>query len=359
MIIYPPPRFDQQKEEVLQRYRILNGSGIYCADQIARTTAAAFNMPIAIAALNARYRHWYHSAYGVEGDGFDRLQMYCAPAILAQETFVLPDLREDMYFRTNPIVTGEPHAVFMAGAPLRDPDGKRFGTLCLIDHEPRSFTEEQVRMLESFARLTSDDICMRSAGRYAVRDLIELEKARCDLFDLAMTDPLTKVLNRRAFFRFAEREIHRMRRHGHPLSVLMLDVDHFKTVNDVHGHAAGDVVLQELTRLATSSVRDEDLVGRLGGEEFAILFPETRPANAEKIANRLRENIKKLVFRGDGGEFRISISVGISEPDCADTEIAPSLERADAALYNAKRNGRDRVEVNVPAADNWLLTEAC
>lgn len=359
MITYPPPRFEQQKKEVLQRYQILNGAGIYYADQIAHTAANAFGVPIAIAALNTRYRHWYHSAHGVEGKDFDRLQMYCAPAILAQESFVLEDMREDMYFGNNPIVTGPPLAVFMAGAPLRDPDGKRFGTLCLIDHEPREFSDKQIRTLESFAQLMSDDICLRSAGRYAVRDLIELEKARCDLFDLAMTDPLTKALNRRAFFRFAEREVHRLRRHGNPMSVLMLDVDKFKMVNDVHGHAAGDVVLQKLVELATQNVREEDLVGRLGGEEFAILLPETRPERAEMLANRLREDVKKLAFQGDGGEFGITVSVGISEPDCVDASIKPALERADAALYSAKRNGRDRVETNTPAGDSWLLNEAC
>ncbi len=358
-ICYPPPRFEQQKKEVLQRYQILNGSGIYYADQIAQTAAAVFNVPIAIAALNTRYRHWYHSSQGVEPEAFDRLQMYCAPAILAQESFVLPDMRDDAYFANNPIVTGQPHAAFMAGAPLRDPHGKRFGTLCLIDREPRSFSDDQLRVLESFAQLISDDICIRSAGRYAVQDLIELEKTRCDLFDLAMTDPLTRALNRRAFFRFAEREIHRANRHGTPLSALMLDVDHFKQVNDVHGHAAGDEVLRRLIAMTMDSVRDEDLIGRLGGEEFAILLPETRPADAAKLAERLRKEASELLFRGEAGSFRVTISIGISEPDSTDTTIAPTLDRADVALYNAKRNGRNRVEINTPSGDGWVLNQAC
>ncbi|MEM9989970.1 MAG: GGDEF domain-containing protein, partial [Pseudomonadota bacterium] len=181
--------------------------------------------------------------------------------------------------------------------------------------------------------------------RYAVRDLIEAEEDKCTLYDLAMTDPLTTALNRRAFFRFSEKEVRRANRHGLELSVLMLDIDHFKQVNDVHGHNAGDEVLKKLIQTLVKGVREEDLIGRLGGEEFALVLPETGPATAAMLANRLRHDVKKLQFLSPAGPFNITISVGVSEPFDGDTNIQHALERADKALYEAKKNGRDRVEL--------------
>ncbi len=344
-MIYPPLRFEQQRSEVLQRYRILNGSEVHVASQIAQTTAMALGVPIVVASLNERYRNWYRSAHGASPAEIEALQAFCSQANLSESAFAVPDVREDPYFANDPAVTGQQKIVFFAGAPLRDPDGKRFGTLCLIDSKPNDFGEGRLALLESFAAIVSQDICVRSAARYAVRDLIEAEHDKCDLFDLAMTDPLTKALNRRAFFRFAEREVLRASRHVKPVTAMMLDIDHFKRVNDVHGHAAGDEVLTRLVACLTANIRDEDLLGRLGGEEFAMVLPETEPLRAAILANRLREAVSDLKFSGKTGRFSITISVGISEPGFADIDILPALERADTALYRAKQNGRNRVEV--------------
>ncbi len=344
-MIYPPPRFEQQKNEVLQRYRILNGTEVYFADQIARTAAQVFGVPMVVASLNERYRNWYRSSCGVPQPFLERLMSFCVQANLSDTAFALSDVRKDAHFASDPAVEEPPQVVFFAGAPLRDPDGKRFGTFCLIDSRPHDFSDERLRLLESFAGIVSQDICVRSAARYAVRDLIEAEHDKCGLFDMAMTDPLTKALNRRAFYRFAEREVLRASRHGKPVSALMFDIDHFKQVNDRHGHGVGDEVLTRLVECITRMVRDEDLVGRLGGEEFAMLLPETDPLRAAVLANRLREAVTGLSFAGREGPFSITISIGISEPGFADLDILPALERADAALYRAKQNGRNRIEI--------------
>ncbi|WP_291202933.1 sensor domain-containing diguanylate cyclase [Hyphomonas sp.] len=344
-MIYPPPQFEQQKSEVLQRYRILNGSEVHVAGQIAQTTALALGVPVVIASLNERYRTWYQAAHGAGEGNLERFYAFSSRANLSDSAFALSDVREDPHFASDPAVSGHPPIVFFAGAPLRDPDGKRFGSLCLIDHQPKEFGESDLRLLESFAGLVSQDICVRSAARYAVRDLIEAEHDKCDLFDMAMTDPLTKALNRRAFFRFAEREVLRASRHAKPLTAIMFDIDHFKRVNDVHGHGVGDEVLTRLVQCVLKNIRDEDLLGRLGGEEFALVLPETEPLRAAILANRLRDAIKELSFPGKTGPFSITISAGISEPGFADIDIQPALERADAALYRAKQNGRNRVEL--------------
>lgn len=339
------PHFEQQKNEVLQRYRILNGAEVHYAGQIAQTAALAFGVPIVLASLNERYRTWYSADFGVDARYAERLDQFCMHANLSQTAFAISDIRQEPHFARDPVVTGSPNAVFFAGAPLRDPDGKRFGTLCLIHDVPQPFGDDKLQMLQSFAGIMSQDICVRSAARYAVRDLIEAEHDKSDLFDLAMTDPLTKALNRRAFYRFAEREVLRSSRHGKPLSTVMIDIDHFKKVNDVHGHAVGDEVLTQLVACVTRNIRDEDLLGRLGGEEFALVLPETEPPKAELLANRLREAIGDLTFSGRDGKFGVSISAGVSEPTFRELDIFAALQRADQALYLAKQNGRNRVEL--------------
>lgn len=356
LITYPLPRFDQQKSEVMQRYQILNGSDAFDTNHTARTAALVFGAPIVVAALNERYRDWFRSAHGVDDKDYDRLQDFCALANLSEDAFVVQDARAEDYFARDPAVLGSPNVAFFAGAPLRDPDGKRFGTLCVIDNTPRAMTESQLSVLRSFAGQLSGEICLRSAGRYALRDLIEVEEDKCALYDLAMTDPLTRALNRRAFFNFTEREVRRAHRHKLPLSTLMIDIDHFKKVNDVHGHAAGDEVLKTMVAEVTGAIRDEDLVGRLGGEEFAIVLPETPAQSAKILADRLRNVVKSQKFYGDGGAFSISISVGITELVSNDLEIDGALERADKALYEAKRNGRDRVEIADAPEGQFPLT---
>lgn len=350
MLTYPPPRFEQQKSEVLQRYRILKSESVHDASHIARTASLALNAPIVIATLNERYRHWYRAAHGVNALDFNTLEMFCAHANLSDEAFAVTDARLEPYFAREPAVMGAPNVVFFAGAPLSDPEGKRFGTLCLIDNQPRSLAPAQTEILKSMADILSQDICVHSAGRYAVQDLINAEEDRCALYELAVTDPMTKALNRRAFFRFAEREVQRAQRHGHPLSVLMFDIDHFKKVNDVHGHAAGDQVIVALSRLVTECVREADLLGRLGGEEFGLILPETNVDAALTLANRLREAVRKLRFNSPEGEFSVTISLGVSRPEQGEADIHAALDRADKGLYRAKRLGRNRAEL-VPPGD--------
>lgn len=348
MPTYPPPRFEQQKSEVLQRYRILRDTDIHDAGQVAETIALVFAMPMVLVSLNERYRSWYKASHGAAPARIAGLEAFCGLANLSQEAFSIRDCREEAYFAREPAVMGSPGVAFLAGAPLSDPQGKRFGTLCLIDTVPRDFTPVQIQMLNSFASLVSQDICLRSAGRYAVRDLIEAEREKCELYDLAVTDPLTKALNRRAFFRFAEREVTRACRHHAPLSTILFDIDHFKRVNDVHGHSIGDEVLVRLTQLISENIRDEDLLGRLGGEEFALVLPQTGPEAAYSLANRLREKVRGLRFDSPEGTFGVTISLGVSAPEDDDPDILNSLDRADKALYRAKRLGRDRVELGLP-----------
>lgn len=159
----------------------------------------------------------------------------------------------------------------------------------------------------------------------------------------ARLDPLTQVLGRRGFTEAAEHEIQRCLRYHHPLSLIMIDIDHFKTINDTHGHAAGDAVLVGFAQLLTSEVREWDVVGRLGGEEFAVLLPSSGADQAMAVAERMRASVRNAQASVRGQPLQYSASFGVAEFQPRELTLDSLLARADAALYEAKRAGRDRV----------------
>lgn len=176
-------------------------------------------------------------------------------------------------------------------------------------------------------------------------DLTTRREMEARLREMAKTDSLTGVSNRRHFFERAEAELQRSRRYGRPLSVFMLDLDHFKAVNDTHGHEAGDRVLVAVTGLINERLRDVDVLGRMGGEEFAVLFPETAAGQAASVADRIREVVEQAKVPVDGGHVSVTVSIGVAELRDADRTMDALMRRADKTLYKAKELGRNRVIV--------------
>jgi diguanylate cyclase (GGDEF)-like protein len=169
-----------------------------------------------------------------------------------------------------------------------------------------------------------------------------VEERTAELRILATTDALTGTLNRRRFFEEAEEERARAQRYKHPLSVAMLDLDHFKSINDRFGHAVGDEALRRSAAIMKRVVRRQDRVGRYGGEEFGVLFPETGLEEAASVAERLRREIAGEELRA--GERVVALRVSCGVAACrADESIEETFKRADAALYEAKVGGRNRV----------------
>ena len=157
-------------------------------------------------------------------------------------------------------------------------------------------------------------------------------------------DPLTETANRRLFMPLLEKEIARSKRFGHPLSLLMIDIDWFKKVNDEHGHPVGDIVLQQFADTCRAAIRESDTLARLGGDEFGVLLPETDKAGALALAEAVRSTIEMSPALGQGGHtVPYTVSVGAVQALPSDFHGASLIGRADAALYEAKQSGRNRV----------------
>ncbi len=197
--------------------------------------------------------------------------------------------------------------------------------------KPFSLTELQARI---------------KVGERIVRYQKTLQAQQTQLEHLAREDALTGLANRRRFEERAHEELLRSGRYQHPLSVLLADLDHFKTINDTYGHSYGDTVLKEVGQAFFRHCRSSDLCARYGGEEFAILLPETRLEEAQLVAERLCAAVRKLQFSYPSGAIHVTTSFGVT---CVDTDSPQSLEelleQADQALYTAKHKGRNRVEI--------------
>jgi diguanylate cyclase (GGDEF)-like protein len=163
----------------------------------------------------------------------------------------------------------------------------------------------------------------------------------------ADTDPLTELSNRRPFLKNLEKEFTRAKRYKHPLTVAMIDLDHFKQVNDTYGHASGDRVLRAVSAMLISEFREIDLVGRLGGEEFAVLLPETDLTGAKTACLRLLAAIEAAIIPVDGKAISITASIGLAKASSKTLDGAGLLKRADGLLYQAKSDGRNMVVAEI------------
>ncbi|MBK5353169.1 sensor domain-containing diguanylate cyclase [Pseudomonas sp. TH41] len=174
-------------------------------------------------------------------------------------------------------------------------------------------------------------------------DITDKKQMETELQRLATTDALTESSNRRHFFECAHREFEQARQNGTPLAFLLLDIDDFKVINDSYGHQEGDAVLQRIAESGRAALRRGDVFGRVGGEEFAAVFPGCAPDMAMQVAERLQREIQRLSFSHDDQTFGITVSQGLTSLTAEDESVDTLFARADAAMYEAKRQGKNRI----------------
>jgi len=322
--IPPVPMDEADRLAELESYQVLDTPPDEAFDRITRLASQIFNTPIALVSLIDENRQWFKSRVGLDAEETPREVAFCAHAIAEEKTLLVPDATDDERFSQNPLVTGGPNIRFYAGAPLVAPGGHKLGTLCVIDIKPRDIPDKQLAILEDMAAMVVDELMLRRA---------------------ASTDAMTGVLNRGMWSELAEREYRRAQRYGVALSVMMIDIDRFKSINDRFGHAAGDEVIRAVASACTALVREQDLFGRYGGEEFILLMPHTDLSGAEQLAERIRARVADIEASIAGQIIQCTASVGVTICDVSKEMLTEATNRADQALYDAKAQGRNKVVV--------------
>jgi diguanylate cyclase (GGDEF)-like protein len=198
-------------------------------------------------------------------------------------------------------------------------------------YTPYAYTQEQIGLLETIA--TQAAIAVQNARLYD------------QMKQMAITDPVTGLHTRRHFTALGRSEVERALRYGRRLGVLMVDIDHFKRVNDSYGHNAGDVVLHEIAQVCRRALRQTDIVGRWGGEEFAIVLPEADRDGAALIAERIRRMVSEMSIAILDERIRVTVSVGVAGLGEACCSLEMLIDSADRALYAAKQAGRNVVRI--------------
>jgi diguanylate cyclase (GGDEF)-like protein len=213
---------------------------------------------------------------------------------------------------------------------------------------PLVFEETLLGILWIWSKfLLAADLAVMSTFALQVASALKRASLFQEVQSLALTDPLTGLQNRRSFFDLGRIELARSQRMERPFCCLMLDLDHFKKINDQHGHLIGDLVLQEFARRSKRSVREADLIGRFGGEELVVFLPETDLETALQVAERLRQSIEKTPIKISDQELHITVSIGVSRRDENTLELETLIARADQAMYIAKHRGRNQVAMSI------------
>lgn len=252
--------------------------------------------------------------------------------IKTKQPQLIPDIQKDARWETVAI-PGMNRIRSLVCAPI-EIQGNVAGIINVVSGLPDLFTALHAERIMAFA----------SQAAVAIENAQLYEQAK----RLSFTDPLTELFNMRYFLDFARLEFDRIRRYERTASVVMLDIDHFKNINDVHGHGVGDWVLHEIAARIKNAVRAVDVVARYGGEEFIVLMPETKFEEAYQIAERIRQSIAGSPIENDGAVILATLSAGVAEVDDDAKKLEELIKYADQALYKAKANGRNRIENYAP-----------
>lgn len=309
------PINENQRLKALNNLDILDTKPEERFDRITRMAKNIFKSKSAMVSLVDDHRQWFKSKEGTEVTETSREISFCGHAINSSDIFVVEDATKDERFFDNPLVTGEPHVRFYAGYPLEIAEGIKVGSFCINDDKPRTFSEEDRQILTDFGKMIEGEL---------------LEQLR------STTDQLTGISNRFGFNKIANYLFNYAQRDKVALSLLFIDVDDFKSINDNYGHHEGDEALKNISNLLLSSIRGMDVVARLGGDEFVVLYLNTKNESTEVLVNRVYDNLA-LMNKNLNKPYNLSISIGYetSVPTVHCT-LDDYIKKADQAMYQIK-----------------------
>lgn len=340
------PENETSRLAFLKQLGILDSPAEERFDRITRIACQALNVPIAAISLIDEDRQWFKSIQGLLVAETPRNIAFCAHAILEECPFVVSDALLDKRFSSNPLVTSEPGIRYYAGCPLDMGNGLRVGTLCAIDRVPKETTESHLQILSDLTDMVRSELQSMLLSEAHQRLLEQYNEAK----RAALVDPLTGLWNRAGGDALFHREWHNAIRGSNPITVASLDLDHFKSINDEHGHDVGDQALQHVANTITSLLRAHDIACRWGGEEFLIVVPGCGPRDAQTVLNRIVVALKSTPIPTATGTLTVTASMGATTAIPERSDLRDSmLKVADEALYAAKQQGRDRLVIHQPS----------
>tara|TARA_R110001583_G_scaffold16518_13_gene67657 strand:+ start:1037 stop:2023 length:987 start_codon:yes stop_codon:yes gene_type:complete len=313
------PVNDVERLKTLRALNILNTPMEERFDRITRMARRLFNVPIALVSLIDEDRQWFKSCMGLDVRETPRDISFCGHAILDDSILVVPDAKDDERFFNNPLVLSEPNIGFYAGCPLRAPDGHVLGTLCLIDTHARTLSGEDLEML---------------------RDLALIVEAEIATVELNTLDELTNISNRRGFLMLAEHGLNMCARLDLPASLVMIDIDQFKTVNETFGRREGDRALRSFSEQMKNKLGASDVFARIGSDEFVVLLSNTPPDSAEAVMVSFAEILADFNARVNRG-YDLAFSYGIVDFNAnKHLTVEKILADADIIMYDQKKQKR-------------------
>ncbi len=309
-----PPN-EETRLETLRALKLLDSEPEERFDRLTRLAKRMFGVPISLVSIVDLNRQWFKSRQGLDATETPRDISFCGHAILGDDIFIIPDTHLDDRFCDNPLVMESPNIRFYAGAPLKVINGSTLGTLCIIDREPREFSDEDLCLLQDLARMAEQEI---------------------SAMQLATLDELTLISNRRGFNSLARHAISMSHRRGENVTLIFLDLDHFKLINDRFGHAEGDRALVTFSKHLRCTFNEMDVIARIGGDEFAVLVSSDDDESVAHLLQQLADGIKQANREAKRG-YNIEYSVGYHTVDAASaSSVDDLLEQADKQMYRAK-----------------------
>ena len=311
-------------------------------ERITRIGKKVMGVRVASVSLITNETLWFKSMNGwsiTELPLKDSLQQ---PMLERGEPLIVPDTHKDLLYKKLPLVVGKPKFRFYAGYPLRDGNGEIIGTFCAFDVKPKNADHGLSEVLSDLGQLAERELLTTDLWNAQSQLVGKLSTARRQ----ALLDPLTRIWNRRGGLELLDIARQESISGHEQFAVCLVDIDHFKAVNDKHGHGVGDQALRKVAASITASIRPDDVVARYGGDEFLVILRDATPGISKLVAERICGKIEETRVRTDDGSLSVTVSLGMAVSHVSESTTATELiERADKALYRTKHRGRNAATV--------------